>query len=82
MSLIGVSLLEMRQMIEQACLPDRCEVSCQDGASLSIRYGVQVGLPTVVPLNSLNSSRDIAALVMQLRREQQRPALTRIRVPA
>ena len=22
-------MLEMRQMIEQACLPDRCEVSCR-----------------------------------------------------
>lgn len=39
MSLIGVSMLEMRQMIEQACLPDRCEVSCADGAHLTIRLG-------------------------------------------
>ena len=39
MSLIGVSILEMRQLIEQACLPDRCEVSCPDGANLTIRLG-------------------------------------------
>ncbi|MFB4394017.1 MULTISPECIES: DUF1652 domain-containing protein [unclassified Pseudomonas] len=75
MSLIGVSLLEMRQLIEQACLPDRCEVSCTDGVSLTIRLGQGQSLDdcltlTGVPLASLNSCRDVAGLVADLRHEQ------------
>lgn len=75
MSLIGVSLLEMRQLIEQACLPDRCEVSCTDGTSLTIRLGQGKSLDecltlTGVPLASLNSCRDVAELVAHLRQEQ------------
>ena len=68
-------MLEMRQMIEQACLPDRCEVSCADGTSLTIRLGLtRHDQPAIsVPLASLNSCRDVANLVMQLR-EQQRLA--------
>lgn len=78
MSLIGVSLLEMRQMIEQACLPDRCEVSCADGESLTIRLGQGQTLDecltvTGVPLASLNSCRDLVGLVVQLK--EQRHAL-------
>ncbi|MDR2307909.1 MAG: DUF1652 domain-containing protein [Paucimonas sp.] len=78
MSLIGVSLLEMRQMIEQACLPDRCEVSCADGESLTIRLGQGQTLDecltvTGVPLASLNSCRDLVGLVAQLK--EQRHAL-------
>ncbi|MDF0731812.1 DUF1652 domain-containing protein [Pseudomonas entomophila] len=75
MSLIGVSMLEMRQMIEQACLPDRCEVSCPDGTSLTIRLGQGQSLDdcltrTGVPLDSLNNCRDVVDLVAQLRKEQ------------
>ncbi len=71
MSLIGVSMLEMRQMIEQACLPDRCEVSCPDGANLTIRLGQGQSLEegvtlSGVPLQSLNSCRDLVTLVGQL----------------
>ncbi|EKT4464399.1 MULTISPECIES: DUF1652 domain-containing protein [Pseudomonas] len=71
MSLIGVSMLEMRQMIEQACLPDRCEVSCLDGANLTIRLGQGQSLDegvtlNGVPLQSLNSCRDLVHLVGQL----------------
>lgn len=71
MSLIGVSMLEMRQMIEQACLPDRCEVSCPDGTTLTIRLGQGQSLDdcvtlTSVPLQSLNSCRDLVHLVGQL----------------
>ncbi|MNG84022.1 hypothetical protein D3C76_701710 [compost metagenome] len=71
MSLIGVSLLEMRQMIEQACLPDRCEVSCPDGTSLTIRLGQGQSLDegvtlSGVSLQSLNSCRDLVTLVGQL----------------
>ncbi|MDZ3991502.1 DUF1652 domain-containing protein [Pseudomonas sp. Teo4] len=71
MSLIGVSMLEMRQMIEQACLPDRCEVSCPDGTTLTIRLGQGQSLDdcvtlTSVPLQSLNNCRDLVHLVGQL----------------
>ncbi|MFJ4156746.1 DUF1652 domain-containing protein [Pseudomonas sp. NPDC089752] len=71
MSLIGVSMLEMRQMIEQACLPDRCEVSCIDGTSLTIRLGQGQSLDkgvilTGVSLQDLNSCRDVVNLVGQL----------------
>ncbi|HDS1734288.1 DUF1652 domain-containing protein [Pseudomonas sp. BP8] len=75
MSLIGVSMLEMRQIIEQACLPDRCEVICPDGTNLTIRLGEGQSLKDCVtlkdvPLASLNSCRDLAGLVAQLRAEQ------------
>ena len=75
MSLIGVSMLEMRQIIEQACLPDRCEVSCPDGASLTIRLGEGQSLRhsvilTDVPIDSLNSCRDLVGLVAELRAQQ------------
>lgn len=77
MSLIGVSMLEMRQLIEQACLPDRCEVSCPDGECLTIRLGQGQTLNdcltvTGIPLDSLKSCRDLADLVAQLRTEQRR----------
>lgn len=75
MSLIGVSMLEMRQMIEQACLPDRCEVSSPDGVNLTIRVGRGESLEegytlTGIPLANLNSCRDLVALVWQLREGQ------------
>lgn len=44
-------MLEMRQMIEQACLPDRCEVSCTDGANLTIRLGQGQSLDEGVTLS-------------------------------
>jgi hypothetical protein len=77
MSLIGVSMLEMRQLIEHACLPDRCEVSCPDGEHLTIRLGQGHTLDgcltvTDVPLTSLNSCRDLLGLVARLK--EQRPA--------
>lgn len=64
-------MLEMRQMIEQACLPDRCEVSCPDGATLTIRLGQGQSLDdgvtlTSIPLQNLNSCRDLVHLVSQL----------------
>jgi len=64
-------MLEMRQIIEQACLPDRCEVSCQDGMTLTIRLGQGQNLEqgvtlSGVSLESLNSCRDLVHLVGQL----------------
>jgi len=38
-------MLEMRQMIEQACLPDRCEVSCLDGVLMLKLYLQSEGVP-------------------------------------
>lgn len=75
MSMPGVSLLEMRQLIEQACLPDRCEVTCSDGINLHIRLGQGESLEqcltlTGIPLASINHSRDLLALVNQLRAKQ------------
>lgn len=46
-------MLEMRQMIEQACLPDRCEVSCTDGANLTIRLGQGQSLDEGVTLSGV-----------------------------
>ncbi|MBF8780245.1 DUF1652 domain-containing protein [Pseudomonas fulva] len=82
MSLIGLSTLEMRQLIEQACLPDRCEVSCPDGVCLTIRLGRGQDLDDClvmsgIPLSSLNSCRDLLGLVSQLRAQQHRPTLRR-----
>lgn len=64
-------MLEMRQMIEQACLPDRCEVSCLDGAHLTIRLGQGQSLDqsvtlSGVSLHNLNNCRDLVNLVGQL----------------
>ena len=65
-------MLELRQLIEHACLPDRCEISCTDGANLTIRLGQGQSLDECctlsgVPLRSLNTCRDLRNLVEQLR---------------
>lgn len=78
MSLIGVSMLEMRQMIEQACLPDHCEVSCADGENLTIRLG-QGSSPddcltvAVVPIANLNNCRDLVNLVSRVKAQRDAP---------
>lgn len=78
MSLIGVSMLEMRQMIEQACLPDRCEVSCADGEHLTIRLGQGSSLDdcltvTGVPIASLNTCHDLLSLVSRVKAQRDAP---------
>lgn len=71
MSLIGVSTLELRQIIEQAFLPDCCVVSCTDGVSLTIELGQGDDLiVTHVPMDSLKTCHDLANLVTQVREEQ------------
>ncbi|MDH0647650.1 DUF1652 domain-containing protein [Pseudomonas sp. GD03858] len=75
MSLIGVSMLEMRQMIEQACLPDRCEVSCPDGENLTIRLGRGESLDdcltvTGVPVASLKNCHDLLELVTRIKAQR------------
>ena len=79
MSLLGLSTLEMRQLIERACLPDRCEVSCSEDGYLTIRLGKGDSLEECVvlsgvPLDSLNSTRDVLGLIVQLRHQQHPPA--------
>ncbi|MBA1192246.1 DUF1652 domain-containing protein [Pseudomonas entomophila] len=79
MSLLGLSTLEMRQLIERACLPDRCEVSCSEDGHLTIRLGKGDSLEECVvlcdvPLDSLNSTRDVLELITQLRHQQHAPA--------
>jgi len=70
-------------MIEQACLPDRCEVACPDGVSLTLRLGQGTTLDdcvtlTGVPIDSLNSCRDVVTLVGQLREQQRRQGADRV----
>ena len=79
MPLLGLSTLELRQIIERACLPDRCEVSCSEDGYLTIRLGKGESLEECVtlcdvPLDSLNSTRDVLGLIMQLRHQQHPPA--------
>ncbi|MDD1978837.1 MULTISPECIES: DUF1652 domain-containing protein [Pseudomonas] len=71
MSLIGVSTLELRQLIERAFEPDCCEVSCADGVWLTIRLGQGDDLiVTEVRLDSLTTCHDVFTLVGQVREEQ------------
>lgn len=75
-------------MIEQACLPDRCEVSCPDGVCLTLRLGQGTNFDdcvtlTGVPIDSLNSCRDVVALVGRLREQRRRQgAVTVARIHA
>lgn len=71
MSLIGVSTLELRQLIEQAFLPENCEVSCPDGESLTIRLGPKHDLIVYeVCLDSLTTCHDVHNLVEKIHRQQ------------
>ena len=71
MSLIGVSTLELRQLIEQAFLPECCEVTCTDGVWLTIRLGQGDDLiVTETRLDSLTTCHDVSNLVAQVREEQ------------
>lgn len=71
MSLIGVSTLELRQLIEQAFLPENCEVSCPDGVWLTIRLGQGDDLiVSEVRLDSLTTCHDVHTLVEQIHQER------------
>ncbi|RWU19239.1 hypothetical protein DM813_23320 [Pseudomonas alkylphenolica] len=75
MSLIGVSTLELRQLIEQAFAPEHCEASCEDGEWLTIRLGHGGNLfVTEIRLDSVTSCHDVFTLVGHIH-EQQRLAL-------
>ncbi|WP_420801194.1 DUF1652 domain-containing protein [Pseudomonas brassicae] len=70
----GVCDLELRQMIEGAFLPWRCEVSCTDGLALTIRLLADADYDemtvTGVRLSALPNARAIADLVGQVREER------------
>ncbi|MFK8328765.1 DUF1652 domain-containing protein [Pseudomonas sp. BJa5] len=71
MSLIGVSTLELRQLIERAFLPENCEVSCPDGVWLTIRLGQGDDLiVSEVRLDSLTTCHEVHALVEQIYEER------------
>ncbi len=67
----GLSLLEIRHLIERALLPDRCECTVNDGI-LTVRVTSATHPPRVVViegvrLESLSASRAIAELVGEAR---------------
>jgi len=75
MSLIGVSNLELCQLMEQAFLPDRCVVTCTDSEHLTIQLGQGDSLSdcltvTGICVHSLTTCHELAALVAQVREEQ------------
>ncbi|WP_442113903.1 DUF1652 domain-containing protein [Pseudomonas sp. NUPR-001] len=75
MSLIGVSNLELCQLLEQAFLPDRCVVACTDDEHLTIQLGQGDNMSNCytvsgVRIHSLTSCHELAALVAQVREEQ------------
>lgn len=83
MSLIGVSNLELCQLLEQAFLPDRCVVSCTDEEHLSIQLWQGDSMSncftvTGVRIHSLTSCHELAALVAQVREDQR---LGRVHTP-
>lgn len=71
MSAYGLSLLEIKQLIEHALLPDRCECTVIDG-ELTLRLTSatqpsQVVFTKGVRVESLHTSRAIAELVGEAR---------------
>lgn len=71
MPVYGLSLLEIRHLIERALLPDRCECTVIDGV-LTVRvtsatHPAQVVVTDGVSLESLHASRAIAELVGEAR---------------
>ena len=74
MPMNGVCDLELRQLIEGAFLPLRCEVSCTDGLVLTIHLHADADgeemTVTGVRLSALPDMRAIADLVVQIREER------------
>ncbi|WP_271194562.1 DUF1652 domain-containing protein [Pseudomonas turukhanskensis] len=70
----ALSPLEISRIIEQAFLPEKCVCTCPDGVSLNVQISPkdhpEKGMSFVgIPLAGLNTSRAIAALVLELRGE-------------
>ncbi|MDR0279296.1 MAG: DUF1652 domain-containing protein [Paucimonas sp.] len=76
MPMNGVCDLELRQLIEGAFLPDHCQVSCNDGLSLTLHFpaDAQRAAMTVsdVHLSTLPDCRALADLVARVRQERER----------
>lgn len=74
MSMNGVCDLELRQLIEGAFLPDRCEVRCGDGLSLSLHFPADAHRPAMtvndVRLGALPDCRALKELVQRVRFER------------
>lgn len=79
MPMNGVCDLELRQLIEGAFLPDRCQVRCGDGMSLTLHFPADAQRREMtisdVHLGTLPDCRALAELVMRVRlqREAQQP---------
>ena len=79
MPMNGVCDLELRQLIERAFLPDKCEVSCGGGMSLTLHFPSDEHRREMtvsdVHLATLPDCRALADLVMRVRqqREAQQP---------
>ena len=74
MPMNGVCDLELRQLIERAFLPWRCEVSCSDRLALTIHLPADAEYAeltaTGIRLSALPDVRAIADLVAQIREER------------
>lgn len=74
MPMNGVCDLELRQMIEGAFLPSRCEVSCSDGMSLTIHFpeeGVYRAMTRTAHLAELPDTRALLSLLGEIRHERE-----------
>lgn len=80
MPMNGVCDLELRQLIEGAFLPWRCEVTCSDRLALTIHLPANAEYAeltvTGVRLSALPDMRAIAELVGQIREERLTMGLT------
>lgn len=74
MPMNGVCDLELRQMIEGAFLPDRCQVSCGDGMSLTLHFPADARRPALtvsdIQLSELPNCRALADLVSRIRQQR------------
>ncbi|MFO2466387.1 DUF1652 domain-containing protein [Pseudomonas sp. 15FMM2] len=74
MNNLGLSILELRCLIEKAFLPDRCICECPDGKTLHLELSsfAQPTVPTWVtsiPISDLDSFRVVADLIAKARYE-------------
>lgn len=75
MPMNGVCDLELRQMIEGAFLPTRCDVSCTDGLSLTLHFPQdsehEEFTITGIQLSELPNPRALVELVARVRSERE-----------
>ena len=82
MPMHGVCDLELRQLIEGAFLPDRCEVSCANGTSLTLHFpgdSERVAMTMRdIPFSALPDCRALKDLVLHVREQRAHQALPRM----